>query len=92
MNSSDKYSFSDDNNVRDKQLSNITVPQQSELDFMNTLSGEIGMKVISTIPCYCDIQFTKKEFLTVLRYPEHPFAKQIEESIKSIQTLKQVSV
>jgi chromosome partitioning protein len=65
-----------------------TVPQQSELDFINTLSDEIGMKVISTIPCYCDIQFTRKEFLTVLRYPEHPFAKQIEELIKSIQTIK----
>jgi cellulose biosynthesis protein BcsQ len=81
-------SSSNDSIVRELQSPQTTVPQQNELDFMDTLSGEIGMKVISTIPCYCDIQFTKKEFLTVLRYPEHPFAKQIEELIKSIQTLK----
>ena len=88
MNSSDKYSTSVENNLEEQQFSTTTVPQQSELDFMNTLSAEIGMKVISTIPCYCDIQFTRKEFLTVLRYPEHPFAKQIEELINAIQTLK----
>jgi hypothetical protein len=80
-----------DNNMQERQSSpdtTIIIPQQSELDFINTLSDEIGMKVISTIPCYCDIQFTRREFLTVLRYPEHPFAKQIEELIKAIQTLK----
>ena len=88
INPYDQYSSSADNNLDAQQLSDATVPQQSELDFMNTLSGEIGMKVISTIPCYCDIQFTKKEFLTVLRYPEHPFAKQIEELITAIQSLK----
>jgi chromosome partitioning protein len=84
-----KSSSSVDNSMEVRQSSsNTTIPQQSELDFINTLSDEIGMKVISTIPCYCDIQFTRKEFLTVLRYPEHPFAKQIDELIKSIQTVK----
>jgi chromosome partitioning protein len=87
MKSSKKYSSVANNDIQEQHLTNSTVPQQSELDFINTLSAEIGMKVISTIPCYCDIQFTKKEFLTVLRYPEHPFAKQIEELIKSIQTM-----
>jgi chromosome partitioning protein len=83
-----KLSSSVDNSMEERQSSPATIPQQSQLDFINTLSGEIGMKVISTIPCYCDIQFTRKEFLTVLRYPEHPFAKQIDELIKSIQTVK----
>jgi len=42
------------------------------------LSKETKMEVISAIPCYCDIQFSRKEFLTVLRYPSHPFTKQLE--------------
>lgn len=29
------------------------------------------------IPCYCDIQFAKREFLTVLSHPDHPFSKRI---------------
>jgi chromosome partitioning protein len=86
-----KPSSSVDSSMEERHSSSnttIAIPQQSELDFINTLSDEIGMKVISTIPCYCDIQFTRREFLTVLRYPEHPFAKQIDELIKSIQTVK----
>jgi chromosome partitioning protein len=42
------------------------------------LSRETHMDVISAIPCYCDIQFSRKEFLTALRYPNHPFTKQMQ--------------
>lgn len=42
------------------------------------LSRETRMDVISAIPCYCDIQFSRKEFLTALRYPDHPFTKQMQ--------------
>ena len=48
-------------------------------DDLDLLSREVGMELISAIPCYCDIQFKRKEFLTVLEYPEHPFAKQLEQ-------------
>ncbi len=44
----------------------------------DVLSKETKMDVISAIPCYCDIQFSRKEFLTALRYPAHPFTKQLE--------------
>jgi hypothetical protein len=46
------------------------------------------MDLISAIPCYCDIQFQKKEFLTVLQYPDHPFAKQLEQ----LATTKQIEI
>ena len=42
------------------------------------LSDQTRMEMISAIPCYCDIQFKRKEFLTVLQFPDHPFAKQLE--------------
>jgi MinD-like ATPase involved in chromosome partitioning or flagellar assembly len=44
----------------------------------SVLSRETRMDVISAIPCYCDIQFSRKEFLTVLRYPDHPFTEQLK--------------
>jgi chromosome partitioning protein len=53
----------------------------------NFLINETGMEVISTIPCYCDIQFSRKEFLTVLYQPEHPFAKQLERLVRAVETL-----
>jgi len=51
------------------------------------LANETGMEVISAIPCYCDIQFSRKEFLTVLDQPEHPFAKQIERLVHAVETI-----
>jgi chromosome partitioning protein len=51
---------------------------RDELSSDTFLSTQTRMEMISSIPCYCDIQFKKKEFLTVLQHPDHPFAKQLE--------------
>ena len=48
------------------------------------LSQELGIKTISSIPCFCDIQFSEKEFLTVLNYPEHPFSYYVSQLITGI--------
>lgn len=48
------------------------------------LAREVKMKIMSSIPCYCDIQFLRKEFLTALKYPAHPFAKKIEDLTESL--------
>ena len=57
----------------------LTIQQQeSSYDISNKFSKEVGMNIICAIPCYCDIQFSTKEFLTVLKYPDHPFAKLLE--------------
>ena len=66
----------DENKPRQGQLPD----QYDRNEVVNTedeLSTIIGMKVISTIPCYCDIQFSKKEFLTAIEYL-HPFSERIE--------------
>jgi chromosome partitioning protein len=47
-------------------------------DQLLRLSNDVGMEILSAVPCYCDIQFSTKEFLTILQFPNHPFAKQIE--------------
>jgi hypothetical protein len=46
-------------------------------DFIKKLTADTGIDVMTSIPCYCDIQFAQKEFLTVLGYPDHPFSQQI---------------
>lgn len=62
----------------DRSEGAVALPQYDEADLGRTLSHEVSMDLISAIPCYCDIQFSRKEFLTVLQYPNHPFAKQLE--------------
>ena len=59
-------------------LNDTLSPHQIGSDISATLSREIGMDIIAAIPCYCDIQFAIDEFLSVLRFPSHPFAKQLE--------------
>jgi cellulose biosynthesis protein BcsQ len=53
------------------------VLEQQESNVNEQISKIVGMEVISAIPCYCDIQFSRKEFLTVLNHPFHPFADKI---------------
>ena len=56
----------------------MLVPQFGKHGLIKTISRQVSMDLLSVIPCYCNIQFTRKEFLTTSQYPDHPFAKQIE--------------
>ena len=56
-------------------------------DVIQTLSNNVRMNVISAIPCYCDIQFSRREYLTALEHPGHPFASKVEELIKSMEAI-----
>ena len=56
-------------------------------EVIQTLSNNVRMNVISAIPCYCDIQFSRREYLTALEHPGHPFASKVEELIKSTEAI-----
>jgi chromosome partitioning protein len=60
----------------------IIIETPEDTDAM--LAREVKMKIMSSIPCYCDIQFLRKEFLTALKFPQHPFAKKIESLTESL--------
>ena len=53
-------------------------------DLIRTLKPQYHSSVIKFIPCYCDIRFAQREFLTVLGYPEHAFTQKISELIELI--------
>jgi chromosome partitioning protein len=68
-----------------QEMYNNTVDNQSTV--ISKLSADIGMDTILSIPCYCDIQFDSNEFLTALRYPNHPFAGKIDTLIEKLKTI-----
>jgi cellulose biosynthesis protein BcsQ len=68
-----------------QEMFNNTVDNQSAV--ISKLNADIGMDTILSIPCYCDIQFDSNEFLTVLRYPNHPFAGKIDTLIEKLKTI-----
>jgi len=66
--------------------SSVVIQQEQEKESsMDGLSRETGIDVISAMPCYCDIQFSKKEYLTVLRDPQHLFSKKMEDLAQQSQ-------
>lgn len=38
----------------------------------------VGLPVLASIPCYCDIQFNPHEYLFALKNPSHPFSRTIK--------------
>jgi chromosome partitioning protein len=76
-------------NFQNVGSSTIQMPkEQDQSDIIDMLSKELKMDVISSIPCYCDIQFNKREYLTVLEYPHHPFAEKINSLIENLKAAK----
>jgi len=68
-----------------QEMYNNTVDNQSKV--ISKLNADIGMDTILSIPCYCDIQFDSNEFLTALRFPNHPFAGKIDALIEKLKTI-----
>jgi cellulose biosynthesis protein BcsQ len=74
--------FGQDNSSNSSHM--MEAQQATERDMKSILSNETGMEVISAIPCYCDIQFSRKEYLTVLEHPEHPFTNQLNKLVEAV--------
>ena len=62
-----------------------TVSIQSTV--VSKLNADVGMDTILSIPCYCDIQFDSNEFLTALKFPNHPFAGKINTLIEKLEKI-----
>jgi chromosome partitioning protein len=68
-----------------QEMYNNTVGNQATV--VSKLNEDIGMDTILSIPCYCDIQFDSNEFLTALKFPDHPFAGKIDALIEKLKNI-----
>jgi cellulose biosynthesis protein BcsQ len=71
--------------IRESSL--LMKQQTTKTKMKDFLTSKTEMKVIASIPCYCDIQFSIREFLTVLEHPHHPFTKQFEQLVQALETI-----
>ncbi len=51
--------------------------QADEREFELELEKSIGTRIVGSIPCFCDIQFNRHEFLFAIKKPDHPFSKKL---------------
>ena len=43
----------------------------------NLLTESYNVDILAEIPCYCDIQFKEREYLTTNEFKNHPFTKKV---------------
>lgn len=56
-----------------------------DLEIGNLFNKPIDVDTLLEIPCYCDIQFKEKEFLTSYDYPSHPFTGKIKNLVSALE-------
>jgi chromosome partitioning protein len=63
---------------------------RSERDDASTiteLEKDTGSRVIASIPCFCDVNFNRHEFLSAINQPEHLFSKKLIVLAEAIKNL-----
>jgi MinD-like ATPase involved in chromosome partitioning or flagellar assembly len=65
----------------------VNVNEQMMLE----IEENIGPKVIGAIPCFCDIQFNRHEFLYAIKQPKHQFSKSVLDIANKIKGIDQES-
>ena len=58
-----------------------------ELELGKIISKSFDIDTLIEIPCYCDIQFKEREFLTANQFPTHPFTGKINELVTEIEKM-----
>jgi MinD-like ATPase involved in chromosome partitioning or flagellar assembly len=65
----------------------MTAPPPDERTRIAELEQIVDVQVIGSIPCFCDIQFNRHEFLFSINQPEHAFSKCVTAISQKIRTL-----
>jgi chromosome partitioning protein len=60
---------------------------QSEKAFESELEKDVGTRIVGSVPCFCDVQFSKHEFLYAIKQPDHPFSKKLVALAENIMAL-----
>jgi chromosome partitioning protein len=53
------------------------------------IKKDLGTEVIGSIPCFCDIQFSRHEFLYAINQPKHQFSRRLLEIADKIKRIDQ---
>ncbi|MCW3998567.1 MAG: MinD/ParA family protein [Candidatus Bathyarchaeota archaeon] len=61
--------------------------EENEFTLTEELENDLNTKVIGTVPCFCDIQFNRHEFLFSIKKPTHLFSKKVIELSKNIEKI-----
>jgi MinD-like ATPase involved in chromosome partitioning or flagellar assembly len=58
-----------------------------EQAWRSELERVVGAEVVGSVPCYCDIQFSRHEYLFAIKRPDHPFSVRLSALAETIKSL-----
>jgi cellulose biosynthesis protein BcsQ len=64
---------------------NYALVLNEQSNITDKFKKDVDMEIIGNIPCYCDIQFDNREFLTVLKQPYHSFTTLLNALVDKIE-------
>jgi MinD-like ATPase involved in chromosome partitioning or flagellar assembly len=76
-----------DPSIRDTMSGDSVFKNRIDQELENLVNGLVKVDTLLEIPCYCDIQFKEKEFLTTNEFPEHPFTTKIKDLVNQVISL-----
>jgi len=76
-----------DPSIRDTMSGDSVFKNRIDQELENLVNGLVKVDTLLEIPCYCDIQFKEKEFLTTNEFPEHPFTTKIKDLVNQVENL-----
>jgi len=71
-------------------ISKFNVKEANERNLWESeIKKDLGTEVIGSIPCFCDIQFSRHEFLYAINQPKHQFSRRLLEIVDKIKGIDQ---
>jgi chromosome partitioning protein len=79
------------NKVPGETVKEESMKTRDEKSWITELERVVGAQIVGSIPCFCDIQFSRHEYLFSIRQPTHPFSTRLEEIADIIQKLSETT-
>ena len=79
------------NKVPGETVKEESVKIKDEKSWITELERVVGAEIVGSIPCFCDIQFSRHEYLFSVRQPTHPFAIRLEKIAETIKKLSETT-
>ena len=61
--------------------------QNTNKQIISEIEKTMGIKIIESIPCFCEIQFSQHEFLYALKAPNHAFSERVNSIADKINVM-----
>lgn len=79
--------FSGSKHLSSDLINDSSFKEKIEISLTGLKNGAFKANTLAEIPCYCDIQFKEREFLTTNYFPDHPFTGKINDLVKSVEEM-----